>query len=211
MKFHLTIGLLFLLSGFCYADADQWKLRQEKKGIRIYQQATESGYAITRGMMEMETSLDALMTLMGDRSTCPRWVFACREGRLTKQYSPEQRLDYTVIDSPLWFADRDMYIHSITRFDRESKTIVIQLSGRENYDQGQSGRVRLKNLQGLWRLQQISPNKVTVLYQIVSNPQLMTSSLLDAYMVNSVFHTLHNLSMVAQEVRYRDAQLPEFR
>jgi hypothetical protein len=208
---YLIIGLLFLLPTFCRANTETWELRQEKNGIRIDQQATKSGYAITRGIMEMKTSVEALLMLMRDRSTCRHWVFACKEGRLIEQYNPEQRLDYTVIDSPLWFADRDMYIHTSTQFDSKAKTVVIQLSGRENHDKGKVGRVRLKNLQGLWHLQQTAPDKVKVLYQIYSNPQLMASPLLDAYMVNSVFHTLKNMDKVIQEVRYRQGKIPELK
>ncbi|CAA6826312.1 MAG: Unknown protein [uncultured Thiotrichaceae bacterium] len=199
-KVYLLVVLLFMLALVSVANASPWELRRDNAGIKVYQQATASGYAITRGMLEMTTSLEALLTLMGDRSTCSNWVHACIRGELIKQYSPEQRLDYTVIDSPLWFADRDMYIHSITRFDRQSKTVLIELSGREHHDEGQSGRVRVKNLQGFWRIQQHESGKVAIVYQIYSNPQLIKSTLLDAYMVDSVFMTLNNLNRVLQEV-----------
>lgn len=189
--------ILFSLSLLTNARTTTWTLYQDSAGIRIYQQATSSGYAITRGTMEMQTSLKTLLAIMKDRSTCQQWLFSCKEGYLVKQYNLQQRLDYTVIDSPLWFADRDMYTFSSSHIDHQNKTVIIKLSGRENHDKGQEKRVRLKNLQGLWNLQQYTPNKVRVLYQIYANPQLMPSPLLDAYVAHSVFQTLKNLETVS--------------
>jgi hypothetical protein len=57
----------------------------------------------------------------------------------------------------------------------------------------------VKNLQGLWRLQQMTADKVSVFYQIYTNPQLMPSAQLDTYMVQSVFETLKNLNKVLQK------------
>jgi hypothetical protein len=199
MKLAVLLVLIWFLPLLSHADGDKWRLRQDSDAIRIYQQATESGYAITRGMMEMQTSLHVLLDIMKDSSTCRHWLFACKESHRVKQYNAKQRLDYTVIDSPLWFADRDMYIHSTTSFEPTSKTLVIQLSGREHHDKGKAGRVRLQNLRGLWRLQQSAPNTVRVLYQIYANPQLMPSALLDAYVVHSVFETLKSLNSLVEK------------
>lgn len=199
MKYQQLFCLFFLLPSVCYASPEQWELRQHSEGIQIHQQPTKSGYAITRGRMEMKTTLANLTALIRDRSTCQHWLYACKQGHLVKQYNPQQRLDYTVIDSPLWFKDRDMYIYSTLDFNPKSKTTTIRLSGRESHDNGQRGRVRLKNLQGLWRLQQTTADKVSVFYQIYANPQLMPSALLDAYMVQSVFETLKNLNKMLQK------------
>ncbi|WMP19432.1 hypothetical protein [Thiothrix lacustris] len=205
------LASIALLAGMTplHADAEEWVLRRDEAGIRIHQQQTASGYAITRGSIQVDTSLDALVSVMRDRSTCPRWVYACKEGHLTKQYDAKRRLDYTVIDSPLWFADRDTHIESTTDFAPKSGILTIRLTGREDYDNGQQGRVRVKDLQGLWRFQSLEPTKTRVTYQIYSNPQLPASSLLDAYMVDSVFQTLNNLAAIAHEPPYRDAQLPD--
>jgi hypothetical protein len=199
MKYQQLFLLFFLLPSCCYASPEQWQLRQHSEGIQIHQQPTKSGYAITRGKMEMKTTLANLTTLIRDRSTCQHWLHACKQGHLVKQYNPQQRLDYTVIDSPFWFKDRDMYTYSTLDFNPKSKTITIRLSGRENHDNGQRGRVRVKNLQGLWRLQQMTADKVSVFYQIYTNPQLMPSAQLDTYMVQSVFETLKNLNKVLQK------------
>lgn len=193
------IRLVFFLIPICYACTNEWDLRRDEAGIQIYQQSTASGYAITRSITEMETTLNTLVTLMSDRSTCQQWVYACKEGRLIKQINAEERLDYMVVDTPLLFADRDMYIHTIKHFDPQSKTVEIRLNGKEDYDKGQPNRVRIKSIEGFWRIQQITPNKVKVVYQIYSNPQVFASVFLDAYIVESAFQTLSSLEKLVKD------------
>lgn len=193
----------FLLLPQCYAGEVTWVLRRDQVGIAIYQQPGASGYAITQGETVIPASLDAVLTLMRAPSHCPLWVYACKESHIAKQYSLEQRLDYTVIDSPLWFADRDMYIHSTASFDQRSKTFTLKLEGRDKHNAGQSGRVRILELWGFWHLQALAADRTQLSYQIHGNPQLPASPLLDAYMVESVFQTLHNLHNLMQQDQYR--------
>lgn len=206
---NLLIILLLFLPLFGHTNETAWLLKREESGIRIYQQSTDSGYALTRGEVEIPASLDALLAVMRDPAACPQWVYACKQSTLVQQYDPAQRLDYTVIDSPLWFADRDMYIHSSASFDRQSKTFRVQLTGKENYAETRAGRVRINHLYGSWKLQQTEANKTSLSYQLHGNPQLPASSLLDAYMVESVFQTLSNLGRLAQETRPQKAWVPE--
>lgn len=209
MFFKKTISLLILLLYFTtgLAADQQWTLQREAAGIRIHQKPTATGYALTRGELMIKAPISAVVTVMDDRTTCPRWVYACKQGRLVRQYNKTQRLDYTVIDSPLWFADRDMYLHSTASFNQQTKTLTIRLSGREQHDQGQAGRVRIKAMHGLWQLQEKSPNVTRVMYQIHGNPQLPASTVLDAYMVESVFNTLQNLQKLSNNTAPNKALL----
>lgn len=204
MRFYPFPVLLCLLL-LSHTVMAEWQLRRDTPDIRIYQKPTKSQYPLTRGETSVNTSLASLLSLMYDPNTCPHWVFACKHSQLVNQYTIRQRLDYTVIDSPLWYADRDMYIHSTASFDPHTRTFIIRLSGKEHHDNGQPGRVRIRNLYGLWHLQQTAPHKTVIRYQLHGNPQLPASSLLNLYMVESVFQTLSNLRALTGEVRYKTA------
>lgn len=198
-----TFILFFALSGAVVAYAAEpasWTLKRNSNGIKVYQQPTPSGYALTRGELTMPAAMSSIITVMNDRNSCPRWVYACKQGYLVKQYSQTQRLDYTVIDSPLWYEDRDMYIYTHTHLNQDARILTIRLSGRENHDAGLPGRVRIQAIQGFWQLREETRQTTHVLYQIYSNPRLPASIFLDAYMVKSVFQTLSRLSLVAHSV-----------
>ena len=211
MKKYTISLLIFSISFFSlHGESSSWILKRESQGVRIYQQPASPGHAITRGMIEMESSIDAVLSVMRDNKACSRWLYACRSSQtISSEPGGSERLDYTIIDSPLLFADRDMYVYSTSEYDKTNQTLTIRNSGRENYDKGQPNRVRIKSIQVFWQLKKIAPNKISVLYQVSSNPQLMKSSFLDNHVVESVFHTLRNLEKVSQQAPYSQAKIPE--
>lgn len=200
---YLTACLLFTIPFFLLDAAPQkWTLQRDLQRVQIYQQPSTSGHAITRGIMEMNSSIGAVLSLMRDSKACHRWLDACLLNQTIQSDSPSERLDYAVIDSPLFFSDRDMYVYSITEYDKATQTLTIKNSGRENYDEGQPNRVRIKSIQAFWQLKKISPTKISVLYQISSNPQIIRSTYLDHYVADSVFRTLINLDKVSKQAPY---------
>lgn len=204
------MAALLLLSG--YVQTAQWQLKREQAGILIYQQATATGFALTRGVVKTPASLDAVLTVMRDPALCPRWVYACKERQLVQQYNLRQRLDYTVIDSPLWFADRDMYIHSSADFDHPQRIFTIHLQGQEGQKPETESRVRIRRLWGLWILRESVEDNTPytrITYQIHGDPQLPASALLDAYMVESIFQTLDKLRHLATSPSYRNSRISE--
>lgn len=209
MKYLIPVILLNLSFFSAYGKDSDWALVQDSQGIRIYQQPSSSGHAITRGMMNMDTSIDAVLSVMRDNKACARWLFACRSNQTIHTESDNERLDYTVIDSPFVYSDRDMYVYSTGDYNKVTQTFTIRSSGRENYDKGQPNRVRIKSIQVFWRLKKISLNKISVLYQVSSDPQLVKSSFLDNHVAKSVFITLRNLEIVSQQAPYKYTKLPE--
>ncbi len=207
MRYSAYFLLLLLPLSASQAADHNWQLKRNAGGIKIMQQATDTGHVITRGSFKTTSTIDALVTLIRDNSACQRWLYSCRKSKLIKQLDGQKRLDYIVVDSPLLFADRDMYAHSELSYNRATKTALLKISGRENYDKGKKGKVRIKALQGYWKMKQLSDGQVAVDYQIYSNPQMSPSRILSNHLVDSVSHTLRNLAKVSKESKYQSARL----
>jgi hypothetical protein len=202
-----VVGLLLWGVTSGYAAGGNWVLKKDQHGVQVQQQSSDAAQAITQGAVEVEASLDAVVALLEDASACPRWVYDCKQGRVVESASPAQRLTYLVMDSPLLLEDRDMYIESTTRYQRQAKTITVALRGKEDYDAGQPGRTRVLDLQGAWTFRETKPGHVSVSYQIASDPQItIAASILNDHMVTSVFQTLNGLRKVVKEAKYRDAR-----
>lgn len=207
MKRWIATVCLYLLSvSLGYAAGGNWVVKKNEAGIQVQQQQSGSPHEVTKGEVEVDATLDALVALLRDVSACPRWVHACKEGRLVKTISPSERITYAVIGSPFPLEDRDMYVYSNTRYQRHNGTVVISLAGRENYDAGQRGRTRLLDLKGSWVFHQTSPGHVRVNYQIYADPQAPLNGASNDHMAESVFETLRGLRGVVKEAKYRDAK-----
>jgi len=205
----LFLTFLLIVSFTSSAQAQEWSLRRDHQGIQIYQQPAKIGHAVTRGIAQMDSSIDSVLSMMRDSNACRKWLHACRFNQLIESKSPSERLDYTVIDSPYLFADRDMYVYSKSTYNARTKTLIIRVSGRENYDQGKANRVRIKSIKAFWQIKQIRAGSVSVLYQISSDPQQAPGKFLDEYMANSVLITLRNIRAISAKAPYEDVRLPE--
>lgn len=211
MNYAALILSLLLPFSTVQANGDTWQLKRDAKGIQVSQQATPSGYATTRGSVEVDSSVDALITVIRDNAACHRWLHQCRQSRLIEQINPTTRLDYFVIDSPFLYADRDMYTYSELTYDDATQTFLISILGKEAYDKGHPRRVRIKDLKGFWRMKKSSTNKTAVTYQVYSNPQIAPSGFLNNVLADSVFNTLSKIVKVSKEDKYRDAQIIELK
>ncbi len=199
--------LLLILFAPVYADG-QWVLKKEESGIQVQQQNGDK--AVTKGVMLVDATPDALIAVLRDAPACPRWVFGCKQGKLVETISPAERINYTLLSSPFPLEDRDIYMHSLTRYQRKNNTITVTLTGREKYAPEQEGRTRVLDLRGYWAFQQLNDGTVRVTYQLYSNPQVALGvSAVNEHMVKSVFGTLQGLRKLAKEPQYHDKQFTE--
>ena len=202
-RFSYYLICICLLIFTSYTQAAEWKSVRNESGVTVQQQPTSSGYAITRSSKEMQTTLPTLANILQTPKISKYLIHMCRDGWMVKQYDKANRLDYVVIDSPLLFEDRDLYVHSHASWHPPTKTVLIKMSGRENHDTGQQGRVRIKDFAGYWKFQQTAPNKVLVTYQVYNNPQIPGGALLDATLADSAFYTLLNLEKLSKNPKYQ--------
>ncbi|MGB0845289.1 MAG: hypothetical protein ACPGSM_01145 [Thiolinea sp.] len=199
---HYLISACLLVVTTC-SQAAEWKVVMNKSGVNVQQQSTASGYAITRGSIEINTTLPVLATILQSPKISKDLIHMCRDGWMVKKYDKANRLDYLIIDAPLMFEDRDIYVHSHSSWNAATKTVLIRMSGREKHDAGQPGRVRIKDFQGYWRLQQTTPDKVMVTYQVYNDPQIPGGSFLSFAFADSAFQTLLNLEKLSKNPKYQ--------
>lgn len=61
MKYSSVFGVLLLIASVMSQAAEgDWQVKKQAGGITISQQATDSGFAITRGSLVIDSSADAL-------------------------------------------------------------------------------------------------------------------------------------------------------
>lgn len=208
MKTYLSVALLCLANSV-YAAEPAWQLKRDAQGMQIYQKPTDSGYAITRGEVEVNSSIDALVAVIDDRTNCSQWLHACIRGHVKQQETHKiERIDYTVIDAPLWLKDRDMYTQSRGRYNPQTQTFTIQFRGLDDYGQQDPERVRIQQLYGSWVFKRLAPQRTHISYEVHGNPQLPWSSLIDLFIVDSIAHSLSHLNRLAQQTPYKNSYLP---
>ena len=210
MKSRFLLWVVVLLA-FCLvlpsAQANDWKQVKHEGGIVLSQRALSTkAYQQVIGTTIIPGKIDALMAVLDNPELCVQWLHDCRSSRTVKRINTAERIDYTVMDAPFMLDDRDMYIHSKASYDSHDHTVTIALRGMENYAAEQPGRVRVLDLQGHWRFQQINDRQVKIEYLIYINPQVKPASLYDALSAEMAFKTLVKLRKLATSTRFRDSK-----
>ena len=164
-------------------------------------------YKQVAGSTVIPGTIGSLVAIMDNTAFCPRWLTNCRSSRTVKKISAAERIDYMVMDAPFLLSDRDMYVSSTTSYDSKSHTVTIQMNGQEKHAPPQEGRVRVLDLQGQWRFQQLNEQQVKIEYLMYSDPQITPASAVDASSYKGVFKTLSNLRKLANSPKLRNSKL----
>lgn len=209
----LVLAVSLCLSISATQAANGWQEKFNKSGIVLSQRTVPGkAYQQIQGHMTISGRIDPLVGILNNPGLCNKWLNSCISSKIVEQVTPAERINYTVIDAPLLYENRDMYIRSKAAYDSQAKAVTITLQGVENYAAVQGKQVRVKSLNGFWRFQQLDEQQVRVSYQMYSDPQITPVSVVDSFSPESLFKTFSNLRTLAtsaahRNVRFKPAEL----
>ncbi len=214
-KLVFTLGPLFLLMCLFAPNAmalstiepaGSWSLVKEKAGIVVEQRpVVGSELKESRGTVVIPATIDALAAVLEDAAACPQWMHDCKEGRSIELISNRERVNYSVIDAPYWFDDRDVYVRSKIRYRADSGVLSIELLGDADYAPVVEGRVRVLDLVASWTFEPAAGGNVKATYQVFNNPQIDRIKSVNKNLVKTVFSTLSNLRELVRQPKYANA------
>lgn len=165
----IIISLLAVTESF--GQSFQWEFKKETKGIKVYTRDIEnSNLKALKIVMDIDISVNAIMTLLMNTGSYPDWVYKCSHANPVKTSSVLNTIDYYQIDFPWPFSDRDLYTHTITTIDPETGVITSTSTGILDYGPERPGFVRVPNHFNQWNITPISPTKSHIVYYLQSTP-----------------------------------------
>jgi len=190
----------------------EWKLRKAVDDIRIYYRTTDDGHTEFRGVMEVRTSLSALVALFYDVQSMPKWVHRILEARKLEQIGDHEAYAYVAIRMPWPFRNRDLVLHSTMEQDPHSLAVTIRgadVSGRSP-ERGQY--VRVRKIRSHWTFSPQAGGVVEVAFQGYGDPGGNLNSpfirwAIDLVLWESPAKTLQGLRKMIDAPRYRDRKL----
>ena len=171
MKKQLTIiSAAMLLSLFCFAQ-DDWKLKDNKDGIKIYTKPVEnSNLKAIRVKVAVQATLSQLVAIILDINAAKDWVYSTKSATLLKQVSPSEVIYYSEVALPWPITNRDFVAHLITTQDPHTKVVTIDGPVVHNYVPEKKDIVRVRNSYGKWVLTPLQNNMVYIDYTLETDP-----------------------------------------
>ncbi|MFI5135381.1 MAG: START domain-containing protein [Chitinophagales bacterium] len=198
--------LTFAQSG----GADDWQLRKDEKGIKVYSRHVD-GHDIDqlKVVSVMHGSLSSIAAVIMDVNHYPDWIYSCKEGKLLKQVSPTEQYQYQRIGAPYPFSDRDAAIHFTISQDPTTKVISTRSVAVPDYVPENKDLVRLPVFDASYELTPLLNGDVQVVYMLQIDPGgYIPSWLVNATIISGPFESTVKMQKQIEKTEYQNRKLP---
>ena len=186
-----------------------WRLNKDEEGIQVFLRNNKiTAVKSFKGIMTVKSSMSAVLTVIGDVSSFPRWLYSCRSAQTLKSNDEERLLSYIVLDLPWPVMDRDTVMVANRSLNKSTKRVEIKMHAEPKLVLNVPGKVRIKTLYGRWLLTPVGTDKVNINYEMTVDP----GGNIPVWLVNSMivdlpFYTLLQLREVIKEDKYANAKI----
>lgn len=203
--------LIFVSSDYflCAQQERGWILSKSKDGIKVYTRySADSPIKEVKGVVEIETSLSALVALVKDAPNQQNWVYLTKTALLLKQPNNYEWYYYNQSDAPWPVTNRDIVSHAKLSQDQNTYAIRINTVGVPDYIPEKEEAVRIPRLVSSWDFIPIREGVVLVKFKLFID----LGGKLPAWVVNMAidtgpYNTLYGMSQQVNKGKYKFAKL----
>ncbi|MEQ9064624.1 MAG: hypothetical protein RIE58_10645 [Vicingaceae bacterium] len=200
--------LLFLCIPMTYAvcsNAQEWTLKKDRDGIKVYTKESASGYDTFRATLTLKCNIHGLVYLVKDVQNAPKWMYKIKEIRMINEVDYSNWNAWSSVGMPWPIEDRDIVTtQKLTKSDNEFRIDVKSIPS--SYKKVE-GHVRIENAQGYWLFIQNNDQTVDIVYEFQSDPGGIPAWIVNAFVEDSPFNTLLGMKRMILMEPYRSIQL----
>ena len=206
-KFSLFIALFFFLGVSSVAAQDEWELKSDKDGIKVYYKKTSSVHEI-KLVTSIQSSLSGIIQLFSEVENYPRWGYKVTSAKLLKKVSDHEMYYHSKFDFPWPMDDRDAVMHTKLVQDAKTKTIYSTSIAEPKYIAEEKNHLRMTNSNTKWTIVPGSNGWLYVEYYIYSSP----GGNIPDWLVNMAIdvgprETIKNMKTILKQPTYKNAKL----
>ena len=162
--------LLLALLPVSVTWANSWETVFDEDGLLVERRAySGSPLQEIRGVIHLETSLNAVMALLKDAEFNHQWVYRSGGARILEEEGFARAYVYGIVDAPWPMQDRDTVVRFDYRQD-DSGEITITIKNFPDFLPQAQEYVRVPDFGGYWRLRPQQDGWVEVTYQVYGDP-----------------------------------------
>ncbi|MBI9068088.1 MAG: START domain-containing protein [Salinivirgaceae bacterium] len=187
---HLLIVVSIILCNQLFSQTE-WELKKDNKNIKIYtREINGSPFKEFKAQGLLNGSAEKVIQILKAPDSYINWMPDCANAYLISRNSENSHTHYIENKAPWPVSNRDMVLRS----DYEklaNQGYFIKISSQPNVASINKGIVRIEKLSGFWLIEPKDSNKVSITYQIHTDPNgEIPSSIMNAFIVESPFKTL---------------------
>jgi hypothetical protein len=178
-----------LAASLCAAD---WLERKNSNGVIVYTQKV-SGSPIDKfkGVAIINAPIERILPYIDDPKKCAEWIKYCKSDELLENLGNGVTITRTITNMPWPLTNRDTIAKNVKTI--KDNTVEIKFSSVHAKYPEDASLIRIKELDGFWRLKPLAANKTEVTYEVLSNPGNLPAWLVNMGVVDQPYDTLANL------------------
>ncbi len=201
---YILVGIISILILPLAFSQNDWKLKKERKGIKVYTRAVEgSGFKQFKGITEVGAPLSSIIGVLMDIDSYTEWSPKTAEARVLEKEGDHRTIHYIKTNAPWPVSDRDgIYTMNVQKTGNKVK---VDVGCKPTYLPEVEGVVRIQETAGGWELTPLQNGKVEVKYQVHSEPGgSIPSWLANSSVVDIPYETLTNLKEQVKKSKYQN-------
>ena len=165
------IVLLLVIKVHPLLGQNEWKLKTEKEGIKVYAGVVpDSKIKAVKAVGEYNATASELVALLMDIKTSPDWVYHVKSCKMVNQVSPSELYYYLEISVPWPASNRDLVVHLKVSQNPDTKVVTIDAPAVPGLVPVKKGKVRIDESTGKWTITPLGTGQIRVEYVVHVNP-----------------------------------------
>ena len=166
----LVLLALYSSTGIIQAQ-DNWKLKTDKDGIRVYMKSMpNSKIKAIKVECFLQTSLSQLVAVIFDINATKDWVYSTKSATVIKNVSPADLYYYSEIAVPWPVSNRDFVCRITAVQNPVTKVVTVDATNAPTLVPEKPGIVRVPESTGKWIITPVDKSKVSLEYTLFVNP-----------------------------------------
>lgn len=207
----LLLSAIFLISPIQFAAAqEEWKLRDEKDGIKIYMRSVAgSDIKALKVSFSIQATMSQMTAVILDVATTDEWVYSTRSCTLLKQISPQEVVYYSEINVPWPASNRDFIARIRVKQDPVTRIVTVDSFNEPDYVPEKDGVVRVPHADGKWIIKPVAPSQLQVEYMLHVDPGgAVPAWLINLFATKGPFESFRNMREHIRKPAYQRVHIP---
>ena len=160
-----------LLCSFASAKAEEWHLKKEEDGIKVYTGTSpKPNIKAVKVECEINTSLSALAALLFDAKAHEQWIYNTSISYEVERLNKQEQIYYSELEMPWPLSNRDIVIHLKVEQDAATHVMTVTATATKGYVKEIKDKVRVVSSQAIWKVTPLAADKVKIDYVGWANP-----------------------------------------
>jgi hypothetical protein len=203
------IALLLVIKVHPLLGQNDWKLKTEKEGIKVYAGVVpDSKIKAVKAVGGYNATASELVALLMDIKTSPNWVYHVKSCKMISQVSPSELYYYLEISVPWPASNRDLAIHLKVSQNPDTKVITIDAPAVPGLVPVKKGIVRVNESIGKWTITPLGTDQISVEYVVHVNPGgSVPSWVVNLFATEGPFEIFKHIRLELQKDAYKNTVL----